>query len=112
MRMTNNQKILNDSQKQEWLELYCAGGITIADTCQDLGISLRKVARWQKEDLGFLKQVEMVRRYNHKTWPCSTGQKFGQTGTEEEKKQRKNDIIARRVEKNKENTRKSRVLNI
>jgi transposase-like protein len=106
MRMTNNQKILNDSQKQEWLELYCTGGITIADTCQDLGISLRKVARWQKEDLDFLKQVEMVRRYNHKTWPCSTGQKFGQTGTEEEKKQRKNDIIARRVEKNKENTRK------
>ena len=106
MRMTNNQKILNDSQKQEWLELYCAGGITIADTCQDLGISIRKVSKWKKEDIDFLKQVEMVRQYNHKTWPCSTGQKFGQTGTEEEKEKRKNDIIAKRVEKNKEKTRK------
>ncbi len=106
MPMTNNQKILNDKQKQEWLELYCAGGITIADTCQDLGISLRKVARWKKEDIDFLETCETVRRHNHKTWPCSTGQKFGQTGTEEEKKQRKNDIIARRVQKNKEKKRK------
>ena len=106
MQMTDNQKKLNEIQKQKWRELYCAGGITIANTCKELGISLRKVARWKKEDIDFLEACETVRRYNHKTWPCSSGQKFGQTGTEEEKEERKREIIARRVTKNKEKTRK------
>ena len=105
MRMTNNQKILNDKQKQEWLELYCAGGITIANTCEELGISLRKVARWQKEDINFLEMCEKARLRNRRTWVACTGQKFGEKMPEEEKKQRKNDIIARRVQKNKEKTR-------
>lgn len=94
--------MVDDEQlKKTWLDLYSAGGITIESVCRKMVISKRRVFKWKKEDPAFFKTCEETFLRNKQKWDVGIGQKFGRDLPKEVVEQRRLEIIAKRVRRNK-----------
>jgi len=64
MGETISLKKLDALKKQEFLEMYGAGGISTMDVCEDVSLSIDTVFRWRHTDVNFAEAYSLVDVYN------------------------------------------------
>jgi len=73
---------VDEIKKEKFLEIYCVGGITAIDVCEEIGIPINQVARWRRDDISFSEIYDRVDLYNHEIWPDDRPLKFGETSAD------------------------------
>lgn len=104
-----NDERRGEKKKREWLNLYCAGGISAREVCDKVGIIYTQVSIWKREDANFLKLFNKTRLENYHKWPPCLGVRIGEVVDEKTIARRKAKIMAKKAKNVKKRHRKDQI---